>query len=156
MTKKAHRSRITQLSMFLENKLGALRRVLTILEEAHVRACALSILDAADHAVARMVVNRPGPAREALQTAGYSVFETEVLGVALPGKEQEDFEVGRLLSALLVSEINVKYLYALIIQVDGRPVIAVRVDDMDAAARVLTKAGLTLVGQEDIDWGEPV
>lgn len=147
--------RIKQLSLFLPNRLGALGAVVARLDEEQVKLCAISILDAADHAVVRMIVNRPAPAKGALLGAGYTVFETDLLGVALPGRGDDEFGILKVLQALLVAEVNVCYVYSLIVQVDGRPVIALNVDDAEAASHVLTKAGLALIGQEEIGWEEP-
>ena len=48
--------RLKQLSVFLENRLGVLLGVTKVLEVQQVNICAVSIVDAADHAVVRMVV----------------------------------------------------------------------------------------------------
>ena len=58
--------RIIQISIFLENRLGALLGVTRVLEAQSVNICAVSITDAADHAVVRLVVDRPSLASAAL------------------------------------------------------------------------------------------
>jgi hypothetical protein len=141
---------IKQLSFFLPNRLGALLRSTRCLETQNVRICALSIIDAADHAVVRMVVDRPSVAREALEAEGYSVYETELIGVAL----EKGMEIRRILSALLLAEVNIHYIYALMVQASGRPVIALHVDDIRAAGKVLRDQGLELIGQDELVWPE--
>lgn len=140
--------RIQQLTVFLQNRVGVLQRVVTRLEALNVDICAISITDAADYAVVRLIVNRPDVAKKALQDADYTVVETSLLGVALPDGE---FGIRKLLSALLIGEINVHYVYGLLVRVDGHPVVALHVDQADAAGRVLKKAGATMVGQDEID-----
>ena len=140
--------RILQLSIFLPNRVGALQRVVTRLEALNVDICAISIVDAADYAVVRLIVNRPDIAKKALADAGHASFETKLLGVALPDGE---FGIRKVLSALLIGEINVHYVYGLLVRVDGHPVVALNVDQLDAAGRVLKRAGATLVGQDEID-----
>src|SRR5215510_10302848 len=130
---------IKQLSFFLPNRLGALLRSTRCLETHHVRICAVSILDAADHAVVRMVVDRPALAKEALEAEGHSVFETELLGVALP--VEKGMEIRMILSALLLAEVNIHYIYSLMVQANGRPVVALHVDDLRAAGKVLRAQG---------------
>jgi hypothetical protein len=143
--------RILQLSIFLPNRIGALQRVVTRLEALDVDIRAIAIVDSADHAVVRLIVNRSDVAKKALADAGYAAFETELLGVALPDGE---FGIRKLLGALLVAEINVHYVYGLLVRVDGHPVVAVHVDSPDSAGRVLRKAGAMLVGQDEIDAGD--
>jgi len=144
--------RLRQLSFFLPNRLGALFRATQHLEREHVRICGLSLLDATDHVVVRMIVNRPDVAKKQLEGAGYPVYETEILGVGLPSGEE--FGIRRVLSGLLGAEINIAYAYALIVQVDGRPVLALKVDDMNMAARVVRGARLDLVDQDQLGWEE--
>jgi hypothetical protein len=145
--------RLRQLSFFLPNRLGALFRATQHLEREHVRICGLSLLDATDHVVVRMIVNRPDTAVTALADAGYPVYEAELLGVALPGREE--FGIRKVLSALLSAEINIAYAYALIVQVNGHPVLALKLEEPRVAARVVGGAGLTLVDQAELGWEEP-
>ena len=141
--------RIKQLSCFLVNRVGALQRLVTTLEQSGVHLCAVSILDAADHAVVRIVVDRPGVALEAMAMAGYSVFETPLLGVAIPNTG--DFGIRKVLASLLRAELNVRYIYSLLFHSEERQVLAVNVEDLEEAAKVLERAGFELIHQDDID-----
>jgi hypothetical protein len=149
---RASEPRLRQLSFFLPNRLGALFRATQHLERESVRICGLSLLDATDHVVVRMIVNRPAVAKEQLEKAGYPVYEAELLGVALPATEE--FGIRKVLSGLLGAEINIAYAYALIVQVDGHPVLALKVDDMGMATRVVQSARLALVDQAELGWEE--
>ena len=140
--------RITQLSIFLENRLGALLGLTRVLEAQQVNICALSITDAADHAVIRMVVDRPSLACASLQAEGYHIFESEVLGVALPAARVGGFR--KVLSALARAELNVHYVYAVVTQGPAGAVLALHVEDMERAGRVLAESGLTLVAQDQL------
>ncbi|MHC4224084.1 MAG: hypothetical protein ACYSUN_08850 [Planctomycetota bacterium] len=140
--------RIKQQSIFLPNRVGMLQRVVTTLERENVGICGINILDAADHAVVRMVVNRPETAREHLDMTGYTVFETRLVGVALP--EEEEHGVRKVLTALLGAEVNIFYVYPLIVQVNGCSVLVLHAEDLTLAARVMRGAGFSLVDQDDI------
>ena len=141
------RKRITQLSIFLENRLGALLGVTRVLEAQNINICALSITDAADHAVVRLVVDRPSLASASLQAEGYHIIEADLLGVSLPPTKVGGFR--KVLTALARAELNVHYVYA-VISGGQAAVIAFHVEDMDRAARVLVESGLSLVGQDDL------
>lgn len=140
--------RIRQLSIFLENRLGALLGVTRVLEAHNINICALSITDAADHAVVRVVVDRPSLACASLQAEGYHILESELLGVALPAAKVGGFR--KVLTALARAELNVHYVYAVVAQSPVGAVLALHVEDMDRAARVLVDSGLTLVAQDDL------
>ena len=145
---------IKQVSFFLKNRIGALLGVVRRLEENNVHICALSILDSADHAVIRMVVDRPSLALETLKEQGLTVFETELLGVEVSQPQHGKTGIRKILSALLLAEINVHYVYSLIAHAheDHRPVFALHVDDVPTSVQVLRNHGLTIVGQDEISW----
>lgn len=141
---------VKQLSFFLRNRVGALLGVVRQLEESNIHICAISILDSADHAVIRLVVDRPSLALHVLQKKALAIFETELVGVEIPvgGK----IGIRKILAALLLAEVNVQYVYSLIVQADHRPVLALHVDDIPTAILVLRNHGLTVIGQDEISW----
>ncbi len=140
--------RIRQLAILLENRVGALQRVLGRLEREVVQIRAITILEAADHAVIRIVVDKPTIALSALRSNGFDPIETELLGVAIPVDRK--FAVRRVLSALLSAEMNLSYLYPVSYPVRGRSVIAIQVENLDSAGDVLTRAGFQLIDQQDL------
>jgi hypothetical protein len=141
--------KLTQISFFLPNRVGSLQRVVHVLELAHINICALSILDAHDHAVVRMVVDKPHKAIETMGTGGRQVCTTQLLGVALPGDEEHG--VSQLLATLVRAELNVMYMYTMLVRLKDMPVLAVHVDNLDAAAAVVKRAGFELVEEEDLE-----
>ena len=143
---------IIQLSFFLRNRIGALAGILRIFEEQNIHLCAVSILDAADHAVIRVVVDRPDMAMTALREVGHEAFETELLGVEIP--PGQEMSPKRILSALLLAELNVHYMYSLIVRSNNNPVLAIHVDDIPTAMKVLRNHGLTLIGQDEIIFND--
>jgi hypothetical protein len=142
--------RIRQVAFFLPNRLGALRDAVRILGEHDVRIGGISVLESADHAVVRLVVDRPDGAFEVLTGAGYGGCITEILGVALPAGPR--FGIQRVLSILLGAEVSLMYVYGLILESEGQPVLALQADDREMATRVLRRNGLRLVGQDDLTW----
>lgn len=138
--------RILQLSIFLPHQIGALLRLTRLLEAQNINVLALSILDSADHAVVRMVVDRPTLAAATIAEAGYGYVESELLGVALPRASG----VRQLLKALLMAELNILYLYSVIESNGGLPVMAVHLDDLSSGARVLTERGFRLINHDEL------
>lgn len=140
--------RIVQLSVFLANRLGSLRQMAQKLEHADVRILGLNVLDAADHAVVRLVVDRPAQAAAALVDAGYGVCEAELLAVQVPAGTQGAMQ--RVLAALVGGEVNIEYLYGLLARLEGRALVALQTDDSSMAERVLRSRGFDLVHQEEL------
>ena len=56
-----------QLAVFLDNRPGMLARMCQALAKAHVNILALSVLDTVDHAIIRMVVDKPKEAERVLE-----------------------------------------------------------------------------------------
>ena len=138
---------IKQLSVFLPNRVGALLGVNRALETLGLTIRAISILEAADHSVVRLIVDRPSLATELLKDQGYSVLETDLLGVALPDRDG----VRRVLSALLMAELNVHYVYSLLARGTEEPILALHVEDPVAATKVLREHNMVLIGQDHLE-----
>jgi hypothetical protein len=147
-------ARLQQVALFLANRLGSLRRAIDVLERAGVRIAGVNVLEAADHAVVRVIVDRPQLALDSLVEAGYGASLTEVLGVALPPGPR--FGIQRVLSVLLSAEVSLMYVYGLILSDQGQPILALRADDLDLAARVLENGGFRVLGQDDLEWPDPL
>ncbi len=143
---------IIQLSIFLRNRVGALMQVLRAFESHNIHLCAISILDSADHAVVRVVVDRPDMAKAVLREMGHEVFESELIGVEIPS--ETDFSPKRILSALIMAELNVHYMYSLIVRSNNHPVLVLHVDEIPTAITVLKNHGLELVGQDEVIWND--
>ena len=153
-TAQPSRGRIQQLSVFIENRTLELARIERLLDPDEVRICALSLISAGDHAVARLIVDRPAVAQLALEAEGFTVYRSELLGVRLPARNEPEVGIRRVLAALLSAEVRVEYLYTLITPIAGHPVLALSVDDFEVATRALASVKLPLVDQSDLSWGD--
>jgi hypothetical protein len=138
---------IKQLSVFLPNRVGALLGVTRALGTLSLSIRAISIMEAADHSVVRLIIDRPGLAVEVLQDQGYAVLETDLLAVALPGQDG----VRKVLAALLMAELNVHYVYSLLASGTGEPILALHVEDTMAATKVLREHEMILIGQDYLE-----
>lgn len=154
-TAKGHLdARLRQVSVFLPNRLGALRRAIDVLESDDVRVAGIAVLDSSDHAAVRLVVDQPTVALRSLTGAGYGTAETDILGVGLALGAR--FGMQRVMSVLLAAEVSITYVYGLILTDLGQPILALKADDLDLAGRVLTNGGFRLIGQDDLVWPGPV
>src|SRR6059036_1406387 len=123
-----------QLSLFLENKPGTLAAVCQALAEHKINILAISILDAVDHAVVRMVVSNPPKAIHLLGEHGVLVLEREVL--LLQGKNRPG-ELGRIAQSLAKHKINIEYAYSATVPGTARGALILRVNNLAKAQRVL-------------------
>jgi len=142
--------KICQLSVFLENRVGLLLKLVKQLEAQRVHICAMSIIDTADSAIVRMVVDNVAGAKKAFQERGLTSYECDLVGVELP--IASGIGIASVLGTLLRAEININYVYSLITRVNGNPVLALHVDNHETSVRILRNHDLSLVGQDDIVW----
>jgi hypothetical protein len=138
---------VRQFSVFLENKVGALLDLTRTLGEANIHICGLSVVDTADAAVIRIVVDDPDRCHEVLHKAQISANESNLIVVELPrGPEKLD----NVLRQLVAAEVNIQYTYSLMIRPHDKAVLALYCEDPEYARDVLTKAGFAVLSQKDI------
>jgi hypothetical protein len=128
--------KVEQISVFLENKPGALAEVTRILGESGINIRALSLADTKDFGILRLIVNDNEKARDILGRKGLTVRKTEVVAVEVPDRPGGLAEILKVLSE---AEINVEYLYAFVQQSGENAIIIFRFDETDRAIEVLSK-----------------
>src|ERR1700761_7260518 len=130
-------TRVRQFTVFLENRVGRLTMLMRSLEEGD-RVSALSIEESADAALVRVICADPEGGRDALRQAGFSFSESEVLAVELPSPLRSKTPLIAICSALLAAEINIHYVYPLLVRPEG-PAVVLYVDDPTLAAQLLIR-----------------
>jgi hypothetical protein len=140
-------TRVRQFTIFLENRVGRLGQLVRALEESVSKVVALSIEESADNALVRLICSEPDHGRQVLREAGFSFSESELLAVELPRRTRHPLLA--ICSALLAAEINIHYIYPLLVRPRG-PAIALYVEDPTLAAQLLIRKGFTLIGESDL------
>ena len=138
---------LRQFGVFLENKVGALQNILRRVERQDLQILGLSIVDSADFSIVRLITNNCERTRELLELSGVSMFETDVIGVLLPLTAKPHTSV---CSSLMTAELNVQYVYPLMYRRNGRGAVAVYVDNIDEALRVLKEQNHILITEDDL------
>ncbi|HEV7869000.1 MAG TPA: hypothetical protein VGO90_15035 [Chthoniobacteraceae bacterium] len=139
--------RVTQFSIFLANKVGALLNVVRLLNELHVDVLAVNVQDSADTAIVRVVVSDPESVQNIFLERAVPFSVCDLVVVEL---KEGATELGRLLAALLAAECNIFGSYALMTRPRGRTALALHVEDNDCAIAVLQSHQFMILGQSDI------
>ena len=143
---------VRQFNVFVANRLGGLANVVRHFETTDVRIVSLTVVDTADCAIIRLVLNDPERAMEIFARAKLPVTESDLLVVQLPEGEHPLMAICK---ALLAAEINIHYAYPLLIGPHGRPALALHVEDHENAAQTLERMGFVLFTEKDLnDEGE--
>jgi hypothetical protein len=138
---------IDQVSVFVENKQGALKDILDVVADAAIDIRAISIADTTDFGILRMIVSDPVKALDLLRGKGITVSMTEVTGCKLPDKPGALRDI---LSVLHDKGISVEYIYAFVTRRAEDAYVILRVEDNGAAQQALLAAGFTLADPKDI------
>ena len=139
---------ILQLSVFAENKPGALTHITELLSHAQVDIRALSLADTKEYGIVRLIVSDMKLASKVLSEDEYLVRASSVVGVAM------NDEVGALhhiLSTLDQNHINIEYMYAFISRSSDRACLILRTEQNELAEKALSENGFTLLTQEDVE-----
>lgn len=128
---------IKQLSVFIENKSGALLRIFELLKEANIQLVATTIADTMDYGICRIICNEPQRAYDILKEAGVSVAVNDVFAVELdnhPGSAADA------ISLFAKEGIDLTYLYTFLFQ--GKGILIFRTNDRPRAQEIIGKNGL--------------
>src|SRR6187431_2406114 len=146
-TERLDGQRVTQFSIFLSNRVGALLDVVRVLNERNIHVLAISVQDSADTAIVRIVVSEPESVQQMFIEHAIPFSICALVVVEL---KEGATELGRLLAALLAAECNIFGSYALLTRPRGRTALALHVEDNDVAIAVLKQHNFNILGQEDI------
>ena len=139
---------VKQISVFLENRAGALESMTAVLGENKIDMRALSLAETKDFGIVRIIVDDVYEATTVLKEAGYVHTLTPVVVIAIP---DEPGGMNKVLKVFTKAGINIEYMYAFLGGADAKHAYMVfRPDDTKAAASAAKSAGMRLVDQEDI------
>ena len=138
---------VKQISVFLENKPGALSHMTKVLADSGIDMRAFSLAEASDFGIARIIVDDVYATTTVLRDAGFIHSVSTVLAVALsdtPGG------LHQALVALEAARVNIEYMYAFLGGKKNSAYMIFRVTDEKAATQALSTAKVRLVEQEEL------
>jgi len=138
---------LKQLSVFLENKPGALSAPCRLLADAHINIQTFSLADTREFGILRLVVEEWEMAKKIVEIDGFAVKVTDVVALEVsdrPGGLAEILEV------LERAKINVEYMYAFTAKQQNKGLLLFRFNDADAAVKALRAANINAVGTVEL------
>ena len=139
---------VKQVSVFLENKEGKLKKAVNAMSKKGVNIRALSIADSSKYGILRLIVSDNEAAIEALKAEKFTVKETDVIVV---GVKDEPNGLNTILEILEKESINVEYLYAFVSTKVDEAIVVFKIEDYEAGMKALKDGGATLLSKEDLD-----
>ncbi|WJI10095.1 acetolactate synthase [Methanobacterium sp. CWC-01] len=138
--------KIKQLSIFLENRKGRMRKALDVLEKGKVSIRALSLADTSDFGILRLIVPEPGKTKNLLENNDFIVKTGEVIAVRMV---DEPGSLGKILGILDENDINLSYLYAFVAK-ENMAIVLLHPENINAGIKALESGGADLISAQEI------
>lgn len=142
---------IKQISVFLENTVGALREMTELLGNGGIDLLALSLADTQNFGIVRLIVNsaQVDPAMKLLKDGGYVAKVNNVICAAVPDRP---LGLCELLAIIEQADLSVEYMYSFHRNGgQGSALQILRLNDGQKALKVFAMKGVTMLSQEDVD-----
>ncbi len=142
--------KVKQVSLFLENKPGALSRPVKLLAKNKFNILTLSVADTAQFGILRLILRDWERAVQVLEKDGFAVKVTDMVAIEVsdaPGG------LSSILDALEKTHVNLEYMYGFTSQKEGKGMLVFRFDDPDRAIEALQKKGINPIRNVELFKG---
>lgn len=136
---------IQQLSVFVENKSGAMLQILNQLKSEGIQLLAVNIADTVEYGIFRIICSDPSKAYNVLKEAKISVTLTDVFAIEL------NDEVGELANVLEIFNregISITYLYSFLL--NGKGIMIFRTGDSEHTREVILLNKLKFITEPNL------
>ncbi len=140
--------KITQISVFLENRKGRLYDVCSLLGENDVNIRALTIAETESFGVLRIVVDKSDFAIKLLRENQFVANFTDVVAIEVSDKPGG---LASVLKILADNEVNIEYMYGFVEKFTDKALLVMRFEDTDFAQQILGKHNIRVVTEKDIE-----
>jgi len=141
---------LKQVSVFLDNKPGALSEVIEHIDKFQIKIFALSIADAGEFGLVRMITEDPERAEKNLEDADFilakSKKNTEVIVILIT----ENGKVSEIAKMLGDEDLNIEYAYSSAVLIDGKLAVVLRVNDLNKAEKILKEKHIPILSLDQI------
>ena len=138
---------VKQISIFVENKEGRIKKAIDTLAKQNINIRALSIADTTKYGILRLIVSDNEKAIEALENDNFIVKENEVIILAVPDKPNG---LNSTLAVFDEKGINLEYLYAFVSSKTDEAIVVMRLENMEKAIDALKDSDIKILDEEDI------
>ncbi len=140
--------KISQISIFLENRKGRLYEVCSVLGANKINIRALTIAETEEFGILRIVVDKAQEAVKVLKDNGFIAHLTDIVAVEV---SDEPGGLAKLLKTLNDNDINVEYMYGFVEKATDKALMVFRFDDPDKAIATLSQNGIRIISVKDIE-----
>lgn len=136
---------IQQLSVFVENKSGAMLQILNQLKAEGIQLLAVNIADTVEYGIFRIICSDPSKAYNVLRNANISVTLTDVFAIEL---NDEVGELANVLSIFNKEGISITYLYSFLL--NGKGIMIFRTGNSEHTREVILLNKLKFITEPNL------
>ncbi|MDR0611243.1 MAG: hypothetical protein LBG58_14130 [Planctomycetaceae bacterium] len=138
--------KLKQLSLFLENKPGNVRKACRTLADSGINIETMALADTEQFGILRILVRDWERAKQEFEKNGVVVKVSEVVALAV---DHRPGGLADILDVLDEASLNIEYMYGFF-QKTGNAVIVFRFDNPDAAIQKLQSRGIRVIGNKEL------
>ena len=139
---------VRQISVFMENKVGPLAEITTLLAQHQINMRALSVAETQDFGILRIIVEEPEKAEQVLKDNQIIFRESSVLAVLM---EDRPGSMAAVVDLLAQAGIPVEYAYAFITRQADNACLILKVKEDEAAETLLEKEGVRSLSEQELN-----
>ena len=139
---------VRQISVFMENKVGPLAEITTLLAQHQINMRALSVAETQDFGILRIIVEEPVKAEQVLKDNQIIFRESSVLAVLM---EDRPGSMAAVVDLLAQAGIPVEYAYAFITRQADNACLILKVKEDEAAEALLEKEGVRSLSEQELN-----
>ncbi len=139
--------KITQISIFLENKRGRLHQVCSLLGQNGINIRALTIAESEGFGVLRAVVDKPQEAMKLLKEHDFVASLTDIIAVEVDDKPGGLANILRIFSE---NDINVEYMYGFVEKFSDKALMVFRIENLDRGTALLMQNNIKIIREADL------
>ena len=141
---------IPQVSVYLDNRPGSLSEAMGQLDKNQIQVFALSIADAGEFGLVRMVTEDPEKTTKVLEDVDYNLAKsrknTEVTAVFMGDEDK----ISKITKILADSSINIEYAYSSAVHVNGKIALILRASNIENTEKILKANAITVLTLAEI------
>jgi hypothetical protein len=142
---------LQQISVFLDNRPGSLSEAIAYLDKSKIKIFALSIADAGEFGLIRMITADPRRAAKILEGADFNLAKSkkniEVTVILIT----EKVTISKIAKILADNDLNIEYAYSSAVRTDGKFALVLRVNDLEKAEKILEENDIPLLSFDEIE-----
>ncbi|MEJ5187233.1 MAG: ACT domain-containing protein [Candidatus Geothermincolales bacterium] len=136
-----------QVNVFLADRPGRLERLTAVLADKGINIRAITIAGSEGFGVAKLLVDRPEEAHEALHREGFSAHLKDVLAVVM---DDRPGGLHAVCAALGRKGVNIEDAYGFVVKDRELAVLVMEVEKVPEAESILREAGFTIMGDQEL------